>query len=216
MKIEINEIISLGPNCHSSGIIKYLNYKTKSYPFDWLLSNTEIILNCLNDNFKNFLDKSLYFKNNIHIGHLLYLDTFFVHRNPLECENDYKYYERTVYRILKIKNSKISILFIHTIYSNLLNNENIIFYDNIKNIINLKKSLDNYFDNNLLIINYIRNPNPEIKINNNYNYFIYEHIYFLNIIINFNNEIEYDFDKNIFLFYKEKNPINEIFNIKLK
>ena len=134
----------------------------------------------------------------------------------MNCINDYEYYERTVSRILKIKNTKVSILFIHTIYNDLLNNENILFYYNIQNIINLKKILDNYFNNNLLIINYIRNKNHGIKINNNYNYFIYENIYILNIFINFNNEIEYDFDKNIFLFYKENNPINEIFNVKLK
>lgn len=215
LNIEINEIISLGPNCQSSGVIQYLNYKKRSYPFDWILSNIKIVLDCLNDNFKNFLDKSLYFKNNKNIGHSFYLDRFFIHRNPKDCINDYEYYERTVDRILKIKNTQLSILFIHSIYSNLLNNENIVFYYDIQNIINLKKVLDGYFNNNLLIINYIKNINPDIKINNNYNYFIYENIYFLNIIIYFNTEIEYEFDKNIILFFKENNPINEIFNIKL-
>ena len=30
---------SLGPQCHSSNILKRLNIKKESYPFDWIFSN---------------------------------------------------------------------------------------------------------------------------------------------------------------------------------
>ena len=53
---------SLGYRCSSAGILKYLNVKTESYPFDWLISRLPIIKDCLETNFKDFLNKDNYQK----------------------------------------------------------------------------------------------------------------------------------------------------------
>ena len=50
------ELISLGPNCHTAGILKQLNYKNCSYLFDWILSNLNIVIYNIQNNFiKNTL-----------------------------------------------------------------------------------------------------------------------------------------------------------------
>ena len=56
--LEINYTCSLGNLCHGSQILKRNNYKKCSYPFDWIFSNYDIIINCLEDDFNIFLDKS--------------------------------------------------------------------------------------------------------------------------------------------------------------
>jgi hypothetical protein len=43
----INYTCSLGWLCHSSQILKRNNYKTCSYPFDWIFSGTNVIIDCL-------------------------------------------------------------------------------------------------------------------------------------------------------------------------
>ena len=43
--------ISLGPNCHTSGVLKHLGYKKESYLFDWILSNLKIINYSILNNF---------------------------------------------------------------------------------------------------------------------------------------------------------------------
>ena len=48
--MEIRYACSLG-RCHSSQILKSNNLKKCSYPFDWIFSNSDIILHCLEDNF---------------------------------------------------------------------------------------------------------------------------------------------------------------------
>ena len=48
---------SLGHGCHSANILKRLGLKKESYPFDWLNSRTSIVKDCIEDNFKKFLDK---------------------------------------------------------------------------------------------------------------------------------------------------------------
>jgi hypothetical protein len=52
--LEINYTCSLGSLCHSSQILKRNNYKKCSYPFDWIFSNYDIIIDCLEDDFNIF------------------------------------------------------------------------------------------------------------------------------------------------------------------
>ena len=58
--LEINYTCSLGSLCHSSQILKRNKYKVCSYPFDWIFSNYDNIIHCIEDNFQSFLDKSYY------------------------------------------------------------------------------------------------------------------------------------------------------------
>lgn len=40
--------------CHASSLLKRNNYKKYSYPFDWIFSDCNIILDCIKTNFKFF------------------------------------------------------------------------------------------------------------------------------------------------------------------
>lgn len=53
-------VFSLGYRCSAAGIIKRLQLKTESYPFDWLVSRLPIIEHCIDTNFREFLEESNY------------------------------------------------------------------------------------------------------------------------------------------------------------
>ena len=54
--LSINYTCSFGSLCHSSKILKRNNLKLCSYPFDWIFSNCDNIIDCIEDNFNIFLD----------------------------------------------------------------------------------------------------------------------------------------------------------------
>ena len=82
--LEINYTCSVGSLCHSSQILKRNNYKKCSYPFDWIFSNYDIIIDCLEDDFNIFLDKSYYnIISETQCGHSKYLYNMWWHHNPL-------------------------------------------------------------------------------------------------------------------------------------
>ena len=113
--LEIYYTCSLGTLCHSSQLLKRNNLKLCSYPFDWIFSNCDNIIHCIEDNFNIFLDKSYY--NNIsksRCGHSKYNEKMFNHRNPLNNINDYNYYVRCVDRFKELLQKQEHKLFIMT------------------------------------------------------------------------------------------------------
>jgi hypothetical protein len=210
MAIQISKLISLGPNCHTAGVLQKLNYKKESYPFDWKITDLDIFIDCIDTDFVHFLDKIHYFKNEnftnkLIIGHKMYKDTFFIHRNPLHINTDYQYEVRCVNRFKDLKNGK-DILFVHTVYNN--------GYDKNK-LIQVKQKLDNHCNTAyLLILNYnIQGDSNKDKTTCEY---LDNGIYTININISYDPTIEYSLDKAIMEYYDLHNPIKEIFNIHLE
>ena len=99
----INYTCSLGSFCHSSHLLKRNKYKLCSYPFDWIFSNCDNIIHCIEDNFNIFLDKSYYINvSQTQCGHSKYDNRMFAHRNPLINIDHYNYYVRCVDRFRKL------------------------------------------------------------------------------------------------------------------
>lgn len=200
--LKVAKVVSLGPNCHTSGIIKRLKYKSESYPFDWIISDTNVVIDCINDDFLKYLNKDLYFNNKNLVGHTEYKNNMFVHRDPLSNEEDYNYISRCVDRFKELYN-KNDILFVYTVYENYV----------LEDFIKLKSVLDRKINNcYLLILNYIKTDeyeNYKYKISNNY-----ENIYSIHININYDNNIEYSIDHSVLNFFENHNPLTEIFAIK--
>jgi hypothetical protein len=148
MKIIINYIIPLGSQCFSSFFLKKYALKKISYPFDWIFSSPEVIINILDDKFKKFLNKDyLAIKNEKSKinKHLIYLPnlTMFNHRNPYNDE-DYLYYMRCIDRFYKVLNKNEKKLFILTSLKNEINNE-------LENICLLNHKLSCLTNNYILI-----------------------------------------------------------------
>jgi hypothetical protein len=96
---KINYTCSLGSLCHSSQILKRNNLKKCSYPFDWIFSNYDNIIHCIEDKFNIFLDKSYYINvSQNQCGHSKYHNCMFNHHNPLINIDHYNYYVRCVDR----------------------------------------------------------------------------------------------------------------------
>ncbi len=53
-------IFSVGYRCTSSSLIKEMNMKFESYPFDWVVSKPETVLHCLDTDFEEYLNRDHY------------------------------------------------------------------------------------------------------------------------------------------------------------
>lgn len=113
-KIEIHHACSLGSRCHSAQILKRNACKKASYPFDWIMSNHKNNIQCIDDDFKLFLDKSQYINiTQTQCGHKYYDGKMFYHHNPLCNERHYQYYCRCVNRfkhLLRLPEHKLFIM----------------------------------------------------------------------------------------------------------
>lgn len=58
------KIFSVGYRCSTAGILKQMGLKTESYPFDWLISRTNVIRHCIENKFVEFMNLNNYEKRN--------------------------------------------------------------------------------------------------------------------------------------------------------
>lgn len=190
---KINYTCSLGILCHSSQILKRNMYKTCSYPFDWVFSGTNIIIDCLEDNFNTFLDKSYYINiSESECGHSKYSYNMFNHHNPLIHEEHYNYYIRCVNRFKILLQKPEHKLFL-MIFVN-LDSVN----ENTKNeVIDFNNKFSKYTSNyTLLVIFHIRNKQE------NHHMFIYNnniHFLELNTLSESSGSKFFDENDNIYL-----------------
>ena len=56
------KILSFGFRCSSAAILKQMNLKTESYPFDWLISDLSVIKHCIETDFQEFVNPSNYIR----------------------------------------------------------------------------------------------------------------------------------------------------------
>ena len=194
---DINYVCSLGPRCHTACLLKRNNLKKTSYPFDWIFTNIDMVLHCLEDDFNIFLDKTYftikdtasksqqhsYYRENID-------DHMFNHHNPLIVK-DYNYFVRCIARfkdLLKKKENKLFVLLF-------LN------YDKIDNnfkrkIIQLNNKFKKYVDayGILCIVQYLGDSNK-------YQFSVHENIHFLEVYTTSkSNGVEFENpNDNIFL-----------------
>lgn len=112
--IVVKHAVSLGSSCHTASFLKSNQFKSCSYPFDWVMGGPEVVLDALEDSFAKFLDQSLYsvFTDNTRCGHKNYGYRFFNHKYPLG-NKDYAYYTRCVerfYKLLELSDPKLFII----------------------------------------------------------------------------------------------------------
>ena len=111
----IDSACSLGFSCHSAQILKRNKYKCCSFPFDWIFSNCDSIIHCIESNFSIFLDKSYYVDiSPSQCGHSKYNEFMFNHYNPLTNVDHYDYYVRCVDRFRNLLQNQENKLFITT------------------------------------------------------------------------------------------------------
>lgn len=113
------KIVSLGNFCLPAHSVKDMELKKESYPFDWIISHNDFIIDAIEDGFKKFLDRSYYghhrFPGERKAGHSLYGDLTFMHRDPRTAE-DYEYFIRCTERWRKLYEIDNIIKFIQVIH----------------------------------------------------------------------------------------------------
>lgn len=90
--------IGMGQNCCTSWYMKQSENKFASYPFDWIVTSPEIIIDILDDDFERLLDRELIISKTYRAGHRYYHDIIFGHRNPALSADDHAYFQRCVSR----------------------------------------------------------------------------------------------------------------------
>ena len=194
--LNLHYTCSLGCLCHSSNLLKRNNLKLCSYPFDWIFSDCDNIIHCIENNFKIFLDKSYY--NGIDkdkCEHTYYKKegglNMFNHHNPLENINHYNYFVRCVdrFRILLQKQE-------HKLFTMIFVN-----IDNIDNYINKIIDFNNKFSKHtsnymLLVIFHIPH-----KQQHYHNFTYHDNIHFLELhtLLNSNGVTFNNNNDNIYL-----------------
>ncbi|CAO4133185.1 DUF1796 family putative cysteine peptidase [Methylorubrum extorquens] len=105
--------ISLGSHCHTAQILKGLDLRTWSAPFDWIFSSPGMVRDCLADDFSDLLDRRHYESTPLHerqapnetrCRHLLYRDRHaipfvFNHHDPAASDEDYRFLQAGVRRL---------------------------------------------------------------------------------------------------------------------
>lgn len=96
--------ISLGPTCHAAANLKYLNYRTTSLPFDWLLCKEHFGIKYVNENINN--NFSLFLKNldekNDKAYSKNYPEVLFYHHNLIKNPSYIKDFERRAKRFIDL------------------------------------------------------------------------------------------------------------------
>lgn len=102
-----NEFISLGDHCVISLYLKKYNFKQQSYPFDWIVSNLDILNHVLQDDFSIFINNPSYYNNYIKSGKIFYHHSM---------DTDKEYFQRCISRFhdLATKNCTFFISISHT------------------------------------------------------------------------------------------------------
>lgn len=124
--MEINHICSLGSWCLPAVYIREQHLQRCSYPFDFILSAPEMIVDCLKDDFALFLDKSKYelckdastnhtiygkFSHSLLLDKTRPLNNTFRHHN-MTTDKDYNSFIRKVDRFRKLLTNTEPKLFI--------------------------------------------------------------------------------------------------------
>ena len=208
---KIKHVCSLGFNCHVSQMLKDNGLKTESYPFDWIMSNLNVVKNCIQDDFKTFLDKDYYIDigSPDKCGHKIYCDNMFVHHNPLTNISDYEYFKRCVDRFRKLLSCNDNKLFIISIIDCEHGVENLISETLIKQFVELNDIISNSTSNSklLLIVNYPNKKTIKKKITTIKNLTILE----INTLSTNNGTNYLDDNDNKFL----KKQINKLFSFNI-
>ena len=187
--MKINYACSLGQYCHTAELLKQNNFKFCSYPFDWIPSNFNTILHCIEDEFKIFLDKSYYINISYsQRGHKFYDNNMFFHHDPLGNAEHYEYFVRCVDRFKNLLNQTehklFTMLFINMEKKDDKFKENIIDFNN-----KFSRHTSNY---TLLVILHV--PNKK----DNYHEFTYDNnIHFLELhTLSSSNGLKFNIDKD--------------------
>jgi len=196
------KVISFGHRCSSATLIKLLNLKTESYPFDWLVSKLDVIKDCIETKFVHFLNvnnyktqntetfnivdntKTIVFNEVAHINTFYETDTRNVqtykyklalnHRN---VNNDCEYFQRCIKRLYELFETDIKKYYLHFHPIMGIND----FHNNKENILNDFDNFNQYIlgkTKNIFGIYFIlirHNENVKsikLKETQNYNVFV--------------------------------------------
>jgi hypothetical protein len=162
-----NIYIPISFDCSCCSILKNLNLRKESYPFDWNIITYEGIYNLIKNDFIDLFNPD----------YLVYGNKSYFHKYNND-ENNFKY-------LIPVFNTKYNILFVHDFIEN---NDN----DNDNNIIfekynrRIKRFINNLLNDKIILV--YENTSNEY-MNNIYKYWTeyFEKDIFFNLCNNFNN-----------------------------
>ncbi len=95
------ELVSLGDHCVIALYLKKFHHRHCSYPFDWIVSNVDIIKHILDDNFNIFITQPSYYDDYLTSGKIFNHHTMY---------SDKSYFVRCIARFHNLKNKVVFFL----------------------------------------------------------------------------------------------------------
>lgn len=170
------QFVSLGSTCHMAIALKANGFRKAAFPFDWLISNHEPLINIIEDDFFFFTNENCFSKHNgIPACNNNYYKIGFPHDFDLtNLEGDKglaqwnafkEKYDRRITRFRELKDYKGKVFFVRACWSQLAEGKNGEFNENAKRAQELRWALERYFpslDFTLIVISYNDLNIPEI------------------------------------------------------
>jgi hypothetical protein len=123
------EIVSLGSNCSPGLSLRELGLKSETYPFDWVRTNSKIILDVLENGYQKYLSfgsniiSDAYYLSDIHMhthagkfpkSHINWYGQHFTHYTNISQRELKIKFHRYLTRFTELLKKNKKILFIHT------------------------------------------------------------------------------------------------------
>lgn len=152
-----NEFISLGDHCVISLYMKKFGLKSQSYPFDWIISNMDIVIDILENKFVTFIDNPVVYEEKLPTKKIFYHHSI---------DKDKDYFKRCVCRFQNLidKNCTFYMSISHTGGDKITQlNKNHRKYSH-DDYLKLYRLLENYCKNCKLVIINIYNGTKNLTV----------------------------------------------------
>jgi len=138
-------IISIGNKCPTAMILRKLNIYKESYPFDYIPTTPQLILNYLKNNESFFPEKNSIINNDkVWFGHFDFLNNY---------DNMVDTFNRRFSRLNDVLKNKKRILFVYTSEADVYNEMNNRYNNNYNDLLQIKKYIqDTYNYSNFTIL----------------------------------------------------------------
>ena len=149
--IQPPKLFSIGFRCSTAAILKQIEMKTESFPFDWLVSDLSVIRHCIETDFSEFTNQKNYerrytntyemadSKENFICDEHLMVNTYYQPLEIMNAENTYKYkLAMNHHNILELKDMEYYNRCIER-FRSLLNCDNNKIYIHIRHLVTSEK-----------------------------------------------------------------------------
>lgn len=128
---KFQHVVSIGSNCMTAYLTRRLDLRRYAGPFDWVFCNPNLVLSCINDEFREYLDPQNFVNDGSDTawGHKTYMERYgqrrtFNHHN-VQNQADYEHFLRCVARFQSLRSCDSRVMLTLNLPAGFLENEHV-------------------------------------------------------------------------------------------